>query len=100
METFSALLAMDSLHKGRWRGALMFSSNCFWINGWVNYDEAGDLRRHRAHYDVTKMFCVVIACMVKHEKELVPAVFRICVPDISELYTSKQINFYEYIQQR
>ena len=26
-----------------------------WINGWVNNREAGDLRRHRAHYDVTVM---------------------------------------------
>ena len=25
------------------------------INGWVNNDEAGDLRRHRAHYDVIVM---------------------------------------------
>ena len=24
---------------------------CSWINGWVNNGEAGDLRRHRAHYD-------------------------------------------------
>ena len=26
---------------------------CAWTNGWVNYRDAGDLRRHRAHYDVT-----------------------------------------------
>ena len=26
-----------------------------WINGWVNNREAGDLRRYRAHYDVTVM---------------------------------------------
>ena len=26
-----------------------------WSNGWVNYRDAGDLRRHRAHYDVTVM---------------------------------------------
>ena len=26
-----------------------------WINGWVNNYEAGDYRRHRAHYDVTVM---------------------------------------------
>ena len=26
-----------------------------WINGWVNNSEGGDLRRHRAHYDVTLM---------------------------------------------
>ena len=24
-------------------------------NGWVNNNDAGDLRRHRAHYDVTVM---------------------------------------------
>ena len=28
---------------------------CVWINGWVNNGEAGDLRRSRAHYDVTVM---------------------------------------------
>ena len=33
-------------------GALMFSLICVWINDWVNNREAGDLRRHRAHYDV------------------------------------------------
>ena len=42
-------------HKGQWRGALMFSLICVWINGWVNNHEAGDLRRYRAHYDVTVM---------------------------------------------
>ena len=46
METFSAL---------QWRGALVFSLICVWINGWVNNGEAGDLRRYRAHYDVTVM---------------------------------------------
>ena len=30
----------------------MFSLICVWINGWVNNGEAGDLRRHRTHYDV------------------------------------------------
>ena len=28
---------------------------CSWINGWVNNREAGDLRRHLAHYDVSVM---------------------------------------------
>ena len=42
-------------HKGQWRAALMFSLICVWINGWVNNGEAGDLRRYRAHYDVTVM---------------------------------------------
>ena len=29
-----------------------FLWSAHWINGWVNNREAGDLRRHRAHYDV------------------------------------------------
>ena len=32
-----------------------FSVICAWINGWVNNGEAGDLKRHRAHYDVIVM---------------------------------------------
>ena len=46
---------VNSPHKGQWRGALMFSLICVWINGWVNNREAGDLRRHCAHYDVIVM---------------------------------------------
>ena len=46
---------VNSPHKGQWRGALMFSLICVWINGWVNNREAGDLRPYRAHYDVTVM---------------------------------------------
>ena len=45
----------NSPHKCQWRGTLMFSLTCAWINGWVNNGEAGDLRRHHAHYDVTVM---------------------------------------------
>ena len=33
----------NSPHQGQWRGALMFSLICAWINGWVNDHEAGDL---------------------------------------------------------
>ena len=46
------LCPVNSLHKGHWRGALMFSLVCVWINGSVNSREAGDFRRHRAHYGV------------------------------------------------
>ena len=65
METFSALLALcagihrspvNSPHKGQWHGALMFSLICALIHVWANNREAGDLRRHRAHYDVTVIF--------------------------------------------
>ena len=46
---------VNSPHKGQWRGALMFSLICAWMDGWVNNLEAGDLRRYCAHYDVTVM---------------------------------------------
>ena len=64
IETFSALLAIcagnslvtgESPHKGQWRGALIYPLIYAWMNDWVNDREAGDLRRHRAHYDVTVM---------------------------------------------
>ena len=42
---------VNFLHKGQWRGALMFSLIYAQINDWVNHREAGDLRRHHAHYD-------------------------------------------------
>ena len=47
--------SMNSPHKGQRRGALVFSLICAWINGWANNREAGDLRCHRAHYDVSVM---------------------------------------------
>ena len=64
METFSTLLALcagnspgpvNYSHKSQWRGTLMFSLICAQINAWVNNREAGDLRRHRGHYDVNVM---------------------------------------------
>ena len=68
METFSALVALCAGnspvtgHKGQW----MFSLICAWINGWVNDCEAGDLRRHRAHYGVTVMGCGVVVKVLVH----------------------------------
>ena len=45
-----------------WKLLIMMTSNgnmfaliCVWTNGWANNQDAGDLRRHRAHYDVTAM---------------------------------------------
>ena len=55
---------VNSPHKGQWRGALMSSLICDWINSWVYNREAGDLRRHHAHYDVIVMSSrfVVFCC--------------------------------------
>ena len=53
MEKFSALLAL--CHKGLWRRVLIFPLIRVWINSWANDEDADDLRRHRAHHDVTVM---------------------------------------------
>ena len=80
METFSALLAFcagnspvpgEFPHKGQCRGALMFSLICAWTNRQVNNREAGDLRRHQAHYDVSVMYddrrwLPALCCITKH----------------------------------
>ena len=60
METFSALLALSSVNspdKGQRRGASMLYLICAWTNVWVNNRDGGNLRRYRAHYDVTVMGC-------------------------------------------
>ena len=36
---------------------------CLWINDWVNNREAGDLRHHCAHYEVTVMYIEVRRCL-------------------------------------
>ena len=60
MKTFSAILAICAGNSP--------------VTGWVNNREAGDLRRHRAHYDVIVMNrarygmtsdCAEVFCEVK-----------------------------------
>ena len=64
METFSALLAIcagNSPATGEFptQRPVTRSFDVFFdlrlINGWINNGEAGDLRRHRTHYDVIVM---------------------------------------------
>ena len=50
---------------GQWRGALMFSLICARTNSWANKVDAGDLRRHRAHYDV-----IVTEVIINHLRML------------------------------
>ena len=44
---------VNSPHKGQWRGCFLWSPPE--QNAWVNNREAGNLRRHRAHYDIIAM---------------------------------------------
>ena len=73
--------SVNSPRTGQWRGALMFSLImliCDRINGWVNNREAGDWRRHFAHYDVTIMktsvFWYTNDCEITHSGSIVGSV--------------------------
>ena len=46
---------MNSLHKGRWRKALMFLWSTSEQTVWVNNRDAGGLRRHGTYFDATAM---------------------------------------------
>ena len=54
---------VNSPHKAQWRGPLMFTLICVWINDWVNNREPGHLRRYRAHYDVNLMGQSINTCV-------------------------------------
>ena len=41
-----------------------------WINNWVNNRKAGDLRRHRAHYDVIVMYMLLQLMSVSYKRPL------------------------------
>ena len=81
---------VNSPHKGQWCGALMFSLICAWINSSVNYRDAGGLRCHRAHYDISVMKisviklrwswdCIIFIMLVKQHfyMEMVPRCLNI-----------------------
>ena len=46
---------VDSPHTGQWQRALKFPLISAWTTGWANNPDAGELKCHRAHYDVTVM---------------------------------------------
>ena len=81
METFSALLVLcagnspvNSPPKGQWRGALMFSLICGWINDWPNNREACDLRRHCTHYDINVNVSPVLSEILANDASCWPPV--------------------------
>ena len=63
---------VNSPHKGQLRWALMFSFICAWTNGSVNNPEAGDLRRHLAHYDV------IVMLLTDPTPKVIMITFKVC----------------------
>ena len=79
---------VNSPHKGRWRGTFMFSLICAWTNGWTNYRDAGDLRRHRVHYDV-----IVMVKGIRQSHVVSPdvaEVFFVCFHPAQNCWTNSQ----------
>ena len=103
METFSALLALyagKSSVTGEFPAQRPVTRSfdvfygCAWINGWVNIREAGDLRLHRAHYDVILMLSKYTIDWPRY-----PGIFRFitasshklhCVSNQRQLFTKGQ----------
>ena len=72
---------VNSPHKGQWRGTLMFSLICAWINRWVNNREAGDFRRYRAHYHVICVCVAVWLALLGHNQHIYqPLLAKIIMP--------------------
>ena len=87
----------NSPHKGQWCGALMFSLiMCARTNGWVNNRDAGDLRRHCAHYDI-----IVLNAGAKMLK-WISLLSKFCwsLSRISESQMRKLLQFELYLLQR
>ena len=81
MKILSALLArspMNYPHKGQWHGALMFSLICTGTNSCVNNRDAGDLRHHRTHYDITVVQFDIVFPWWRHQMETVSALLALC----------------------
>ena len=78
---------MNSPHKGEWRGVLVFSLISVWKNGWVNNQYAGDLRRHRAHYDVTdKVMCLQCYQKLRMNCGYGNKMYETCTPSSKQWY--------------
>ena len=79
---------VNSLHKGQWRGALMFSLICVWINGWENNRQTGDLRCYRTHCDVIVFVAPTTDCYRGYSVKLPQQIMKIAwISHVSGLKT-------------
>ena len=96
MKTFSTLLA---LYVGNPPVTSEFPSQrpvtrsfdvffiCTWLKGWANNREAGDLRCHRAHYDVIIMSTIITADVIT------PSPFAVVLPTPVRISTNNELDF-------
>ena len=83
----------------------MFSLICAWINGGINNREAGDLRRHRAHYDVIVVNNREAGDLRRHRAHydvivMLPEAVLICIPlDREHVSIKFHLQFKTFIQE-
>ena len=65
----------------------MFYLICAWINGCANNREAGDLWRHRDHYDVTVSIDVLL---ILSNNIFAIAALRVALCDMQPKYSKRQ----------
>ena len=98
---------VNSPHKGQWRGALVFLWSTPWINDWVNTHQDGDLRRHKAHYDVIvrqdgfeNITCKIISTFLRDQCfnciTCIPGLHCIPVSTLYMWYTTKRLNIFSW----
>ena len=97
---------VDSPHKGQWRGALMLSLICAIRSGWGNNRDAGDLRRHHPHYDITALSIrtarwhlkpVIVSCAWYREGPMHPALSTIPPKWLRDIFRHQLRYFYGYV---
>ena len=94
----------NSPHKGQWRGALMFSLTCAWINGWVNNRKAGDLRnplwRHcnvgLFHLSIEKWLQVHFMCPKMQRNIVWYVIWRTCVAGRQDVISKTNLSLILY----
>ena len=99
METFSALLAIcagNSPVPGEFPTQRPVNQWA-WINGRVNNREAGDLRRYRAHYDVTVMEYQNVELKLSQGLQTADFVHRISFLNAFDLFQIKHEDFINFI---
>ena len=82
-----------SPHKGQWLGHLLFSLIHTWTNGWANNWNAGDLKLHRVHYDVTVMIAMQLIIAL-HEAGLSDQTRALAIHNINPSSTHEFISCY------
>ena len=88
---------VNSPHKGQWRRALVCSLFCACISGWINNRTAGDLRRYRAHYDVTVMLRVKMRSKVILRCETIMNLILVCVRDQHSKLQQSSVLFFLFL---